>query len=92
MKSEIVANSVVSLVIFVLLCIYPILIQLFLYKNRLNLKNKSFQEHYLAAYKDLRTDDSRYLLYPPMFLYRRLTIPVSIMLFPDMLLVQYNWV
>ena len=91
-KTAIVANSVVSLVIFVLLCVYPIGIQLFLYKNRFNLQQSNFKKKFQAAYSGLQTEQSRYLIYPLMILYRRLTIPVFVLLFPDLLLVQYNWI
>ena len=85
-------NSAISVILFVSICIYPIIMQLFLYRKRHLLDKTYFRMKFSAAYADLRTDQGRYLFFPPMFLYRRLTIPVCILIFPDNLLVQYNWI
>lgn len=76
----------------IILISYPIASQLFLYKNRANLNKESFQKKFHAAYLLQRTDNSRFLVYQPLSLYRRLLIPLLVIFNSDSLLIQFWWI
>ena len=56
------------------------------------MRKKGFKDRFQSAYDGLRTDQNKYLIYPALILYRRLTIPASVILFSDSLTGQYCWI
>ena len=75
-------NTGLSLSILGFLILYPFLMQSFLYYRRAHLKKKSFKKKYSQAYNGLEEKNLKFLLYPIFFYYRRILIPLSIILFP----------
>ena len=45
-----------------------------------------------SAYNGLKTDKYNLVVYPMLYLYRRLTIPVSVTLMKDQVLAQFLWI
>ena len=75
-------NSILAIILLVFLAIYPLTQQLCLYKDRHKLRNKSFRKKYGSAYENLSTMKMRYFWYPLFFFYRRLLLPLIIILMP----------
>lgn len=84
-------NSLVSLISFIVLCLHPIVLQLYLRWNDVNLHKSSFKKKFGSSYADLALSSGRYVVYPLLVYYRRLTIPVCLVLFPQNFLVQFLW-
>lgn len=82
-------NTNLSIGILIVLILYPILMQLFLYTNRSMLGHKSFLTKYNSAYPGLGTKDGKYFLYPLFFQYRRLLVPMTFIFWPNVIIAQY---
>ena len=79
------ANSITALLLLAFLALYPLIVQLSLYRSRFQLKKRSFKNKYGAAYEDLAITKKRYLYYPLFFYYRRFLLPLIIILMPNYL-------
>ena len=82
-------NSALSLTILGLLIIYPLWMQCFLYYRRHHLRTEVFKKKYSNAYRGLEEKDLKFLAYPLFFYYRRILIPLSIILFPQNMIAHY---
>lgn len=88
---ELFANSFCALLFFVLVAIYPILLQQFLYENDEKLKQRDFRLRFGSGYSDFELKNERYYAYPYLLLYRRLTVPACFILYPERFLLQFIW-
>ena len=84
-----IVNSALAILILTLLILYPVLMQRFLHKNKHLLKNRVFRTKYSMAYNGMKENDNKYLYYPLFFYYRRILIPMCLILFPTILIVHY---
>ena len=82
-------NSGLAVALLTVLLLYPIAIQCFLYKSRDKLETEDFKHKIYAAYDGLATEDYKFILYPLLFYYRRVVIPASIIIWPNLFLMQY---
>ena len=88
-EKDAIINSTLSCIIFGFLLVYPGLIQLFLYKRSSEMKRKAFQNKYIAAYEGLIIEDQKFILQPIFFFYRRILLPMFVILFPSNLTTQF---
>ena len=65
-------SSTVTVLIGINLIIYPLWSIWFLYTNRNNLDQKEIKAKYLSLYLGLRTNSVYYLVYPLIFMLRRI--------------------
>ena len=86
---EAAINTGISYALLVLACIYPVLMQAFLYKRRDLLTKYSFLRRFGSAYKGLDERENRFVLYPLFSYYRRLLVILSIIMLPNNFIVQY---
>ena len=76
-------NSIFAIVLLVIASLYPILMHLFIQRNKFNVKKRNFERKFKSAYDGLKTDSYNLVIYPLIFLYRRLTIPLCVVLMKD---------
>ena len=88
-NGEAILNSSLAAITLVFLAIYPVYMQLYLYRRRDMLKKASFIRKYGAAYTNLRIIKDRFMFYPLIFYYRRLLLPFVILYFSRTLSMQF---
>ena len=81
-------NAILAISFLALLILYPVFMQVYLYRQRNNLTNKSFMRKWQAAYKGLNEKEYKFLLYPLFFFYRRILTPLCLIYFPKYFIVQ----
>ena len=82
-------NSGFAVAFVLVVLIYPAFIQCFLNHRRDMLQKLSFKKKYGSAYSSLKEKDEKFFWYPLVFFYRRLVMPLSIILFPRNITVHY---
>ena len=86
---EAATNTGLSYALLFFGILYPIFMQIFLYKKRESLKKYHFRKKYGNAYDSLDEEKNRFFLYPLFSYYRRLFVSLSIILLPTAFIVQY---
>ena len=82
-------NTALSVLIFVFISVYPIVIQRFLYKKRGLMKRTIFRSKFSSAYEGLNEKNKKFLIYPLFFFYRRLILAVTLLTMNTQLFAQY---
>ena len=81
--SGLALNSILSLVIFVSLCQYPLSFGFILHRQRQSLQTEEMKQKYGSLYLGMRTDTYIQRLYSPIFLIRRMFYAVLTVKFSD---------
>jgi hypothetical protein len=79
---EAAINTGIAYALLIVISLYPAFMQLFLYYRREMLTKKSFLRKFGLAYQGLDAKDNKFLLYPLFSYYRRVAVPITIILFP----------
>ena len=82
-------NSALAIGLLVMLLIYPLCLQLYLYRSQSKLKTEAFKHRCFAAYDRLATEESKFILQPIFYYYRCLLIPASVIIWPKFFIMQY---
>ena len=86
---EATINSGIAICLFIILILYPVLMQVFLHAKKNHLRTKTFRAKYEQAYSGLEEADGKYLIYPTFFFFRRVLVTLSIIVYPNYIIVHY---
>lgn len=81
-------NSASAITLSAFMVLYPLGMQLFLFCKRDQLTEKEFSVKWHSAYDGLDEKENKFVLQPFFFFYRRILIPLCLILFPRVLVAQ----